>query len=208
MLRDRVHKDKLIQSSCALGWNWGTTDHRVTIIYAFYFLIHMYFDASLLYSYVSLLVLTSYALICFRGTTHHGGGRRLSRRAGRQTQSCGCVLCNSKSRSGRVSATTELFVKDTAQGYASSLSNYTVPGHASSLSNYTAQGHASSLSNYTVQRHASSLSNYITQSHALSLSKYTITGHSLVVSESDQGCYFTHQTPTHPPIHPKYHLST
>ena len=77
-----------------------------------------------------------------------------------------------------------------------------------SLSNYTAQGHASSLSNYTVQGHASSLSNYITQSHALSLSKYTITGHSLVVSESDQGYYFTHQTPTHPPIHPKYHLST
>ena len=192
----------------------------------------MYFDASLLYSYVSLLVLTSYALGCFRGTTHHRGGRRLSRRAGRQTQSCGCVLCNSKSRSGRVSATTELFVKDTAQGYASSLSNYTVPGHASSLSNYTvqvhalslsnysapghpsslsnytAQGHASSLSNYTVQGHASSLSNYITQSHAFSLSKYTITGHSLVVSESDQGYYFTHQTPTHPPIHPKYHLST
>ena len=124
------------------------------------------------------------------------------------------------------------FVKDTAQGYASSLSNYTVPGHASSLSNYTvqvhalslshysapghpsslsnytAQGHASSLSNYTVQGHASSLSNYITQSHALSLSKYTITGHILVVSESDQGYYFTHQTPTHPPIHPKYHLST
>jgi hypothetical protein len=30
----------------------------------------------------------------------------------------------------------------------------------------------------------------------------------LVVSESDQGYYFTHQTPTHPPIHPKYHLST
>ena len=47
----------------------------------------------------------------------------------------------------------------------------------------------------------------ITQNHAFSLSKYTITGHSLVVSESDQGCYFTHQTPTHPPIHPKYHLS-
>ena len=192
----------------------------------------MYFDASLLYSYVSLLVLTSYALGCFRGTTHHRGGRRLSRLAGRQTQSSGCVLCNSKSRSGRVSATTELVVKDTAQGYASSLSNYTVPGHASSLSNYTvqvhalslsnysapvhpsslsnytAQGHASSLSNYTVQRHASSLSNYITQSHALSLSKYTITGHSLVVSEIDQGYYFTHQTPTHPPIHPKYHLFT
>ena len=184
MLRDRVHKDKLIQSSCALGWNWGTTVHRVTIIYAFYFLIHMYFDASLLYSYVSLLVLTSYALGCFRGTTHHRGGRRLSRRAGRKTQSSGCVLCNSKSRSGRVSATTELFVKDTAQGYASSLSNYTVQGHASSLSNY------------------------ITQSHALSLSKYTITGHSLVISEIDQGYYFTHQTPTHPPIHPKYHLST
>ena len=124
------------------------------------------------------------------------------------------------------------FLSDTAQGYASSLSNYTVPGHASSLSNYTvqvhalslsnysapvhpsslsnytAQGHASSLSNYTVQGHASSLSNYTTQSHALSLSKYTITGHSLVVSESDQGYYFTHQTPTHPPIHPKYHLST
>ena len=44
--------------------------------------------------------------------------------------------------------------------------------------------------------------------HALSLSKYTITGHSLVISEIDQGYYFTHQTPTHPPIHPKYHLST
>ena len=58
-------------------------------------------------------------------------------------------------------------------------------------------GHASSLSNYTSRPR-----------HALSLSKYTITGHSLVVSESDQGYYFTHQTPTHPPIHPKYHLST
>ena len=69
----------------------------------------MYFDASLLYSYVSLLVLTSYAVICFRGTTHHRGGRRLSRRAGRQTQSCECVLCNSKSRSGRVSVNNGTF---------------------------------------------------------------------------------------------------
>ena len=137
----------------------------------------MYFDASLLYSYVSLLVLTSYSLLCFRGTTHHRGGRRLSRRAGRQTQLCGCVLCNSKSRSGRVSATTELFVKDTAQGYASSLSNYTVPGHASSLSNYTVQVHALSLSHYSAPGHPSSLSNYTAQGHASSLSNYTVQGH-------------------------------
>jgi len=58
MSRDRADTYKLIQSSCALVRNWGTTDRRVTIIiknnYAFCFLIHMYSDASFLSSYIEL----------------------------------------------------------------------------------------------------------------------------------------------------------
>ena len=103
---------KLIQSSCALVRNWGTTDRRVTIIYAF---VSLFTCTPLLSSYVelpSLLILMTYALVCFRGTTRYRGGRRLSRRADRQTQSCGCVRCNSKPRSGRVTATTERLVDE------------------------------------------------------------------------------------------------
>ena len=54
MSRNRVDMYKLIQSSCALVGNWGTTDRRVTIMYAFCVLIHMYFDASFVSSYVEL----------------------------------------------------------------------------------------------------------------------------------------------------------
>ena len=122
MPRDRVDTYKLIQSSCALVGNWGTTDRRVTIIYAFYFLIHTHVLRCIPFIVLrrtsSFLVLTTYALVCFRGTTHHRGGQRLSRRAGSQTQSCGCVRCNSKSRSGRVSATTELLVDETVRDTA------------------------------------------------------------------------------------------
>ena len=39
MSRDRVDTYKLIQSSSALVRDWGTTDHRMTTIYAFLFLI-------------------------------------------------------------------------------------------------------------------------------------------------------------------------
>ena len=49
----------------------------------------------------------------FQGTTRQRGGWGLSRRAGRQTQSCGSVRCNSKPRGGRVTATTELLVDET-----------------------------------------------------------------------------------------------
>ena len=105
MSRDRVDMYKLIQSSCALAGNWGTTDRRLTRICVLCVLIHMYFDASFLSSYVELHL--------FRGTTRHRGGRQLSRRARRQTQSCGCVRCNSKPRIGRVTTTTVLLVDET-----------------------------------------------------------------------------------------------
>ena len=111
MSRDRADTYKLIQSSCALVGNWGTTDRRVTIIYAFCVLIHMYSDASFLTTYVERDLCTG----MFQGTTCHRGGRGLGRYAGRQTQSCGCVRCNSKPRSGRVTATTELLVDETVR---------------------------------------------------------------------------------------------
>ena len=95
---DRFNTYKLIQSSCALGWNRGTTDHRVTIIYAF-LLNFSYTPMHPIYPLTKtshVLVPVTYALVCFRGTTRHRDGRRRGRLVGRQTQSCGCVRCNSK----------------------------------------------------------------------------------------------------------------
>ena len=58
-----------------------------------------------------VLVPVTYALVCFRGTTRHRGGRRLGRLAGSQTQRCGYVRCNSTSMSGRDTASTERLVE-------------------------------------------------------------------------------------------------
>ena len=64
MSRDRVDTYKLIQSSCALVGNWGTTDHRVTIIICF---LCPYSHVLRCFLFI-LLHRTSftYALVCFR----------------------------------------------------------------------------------------------------------------------------------------------
>ena len=113
MCRDRVDRYKPIQFSCALGRNRGTTDHGVNIVL---FLLH-----TLQCILFVPLLKTSHLLVRPNDYTHWNvsGEQRVIAVGGdsADTQedrpSWGCVQCNSKPMSGRVTARTGRLIDET-----------------------------------------------------------------------------------------------